>query len=85
MWKMICVHDSSNCLAHADLGVFTLHSSYLVSLRNMPLCLGHAFLMIFFAKTRGRKVLKRHLLQLVRQWFYVMKHYEMGSKCYVMV
>lgn len=54
---MICVHDSSNCLAHADVIWVYSHytavvSVFLDSLRNVTLCLGHLFFMVFAKSQR---------------------------------
>lgn len=39
----------------------------------MALTLGHVFLWFSFQYARGNKDLEKYLLQLVRQWFYIMK------------
>lgn len=77
MCKMICVHDSSNCLAHADVVWVYSHytavvSEFLDSLRDVTLCLGHVFFMVFFAKSQ-RKEGCRKVSTATCQWFYIMK------------
>lgn len=84
MCKIICVCDSSNCLAYADeIWVYSQYtavvSEFLDFLRDVTLFLGYSL-----ENTRGKKGLGNYLLQLVRQWFCVTEHYEMRSKCYVM-
>lgn len=88
--KIICVSvlNSSNCLAHADVIWVYSHYTAVVSEfldfpRDLALCLGHSFLWTLQI-VRGKKGLEKYLLQLIRQWFYVTDHYEIGSKCYVM-
>lgn len=87
--KIICVCDSSSGLAHA--GVIWMYSHYTAVVsefldfpRDLTLCPGHSFSLWTLQNMRAKKGLEKYLLQLIRQWFYITEHYEMGSKYYVM-
>lgn len=88
MCKMICVHYSCSCLAHADVIWVYPHytavvSEFLDSLMDMTLCLGHVFFFVVFFVISQRKEEFRKASAATCQT--VVLHYEMRSKCYVMM